>query len=114
LPRGTTARATIAGAVAAAGSRATDRRGHHPATGTGRATGVAEAFVMGGITSALLVGRRIVAKDGCAPVSTAPIAGQGQASAAQTEDAAKGRGGDSFEGLAPRGRCHPYHLPQNC
>src|SRR5207302_9022856 len=96
----TTGGATIAGTVAAARSRTTDRRGGHPTAGTLRATGVAEPCVMGGIGAALLVGWRIVAKDCRAPFGTGHIAGQGAADAPQTEDAANGRGSDGFEGLA--------------
>ena len=96
----TTGSTTIAGTVATARSRTTDRRGGHPTAGTLRATGVAEPRVVGGIGAALLVGWRIVAKDGRAPLGTGHILGEGAADAAQTEDAANGRGSDGFESLA--------------
>lgn len=59
--------------------------------------------MMRGIGAALLVGRRIVAKDGRAPLGTGHILGEGGAKTTQTEDTTKGGGGDGFEGLAPRG-----------
>jgi len=59
---------------------------------------------MGGSGAALLIGRRIVAKDRRAPLGTGHILGQGQVCAAQTEEAAQGGSRDGFEDLAPRGR----------
>jgi hypothetical protein len=58
---------------------------------------------MGGIRGALLVGRRIVAKDRGAEVRTGTVAGQGQPPASQTEQTTDG-GRQGFEGLAAGSR----------
>jgi hypothetical protein len=55
---------------------------------------------MGGIGGALLGSRRIVAKDGTTELSAGLILPEGRAEAAQTQDAANGRGCEDFEDLA--------------
>src|SRR5215469_8080466 len=63
LPTGAAGGATVAGAGAI---RILWTTNGLSTTGTGRATGVAQAFAMGGIRGALLFGWRILAKDGLA------------------------------------------------
>src|SRR5205823_8708389 len=92
---------TVAGALAAAVLGTTNRLG---ATRTGRATGVAQARVMGGITDTLHGCWRISSEDRITELSTGAVASKDTPREQRSQDHSGQGAANAPQGLAARGR----------